>query len=71
MLCALKHHFNCNNFISLETLYFLNLLACFQGLKSCDSPHFSASVADEVTDAYYATAVMSANKEYLLLDDEV
>lgn len=42
-----------------------------QGLKSCDSPHFSASIADEVGDSYFATAVMSANKEFLILEDEV
>ncbi|CAK8694917.1 unnamed protein product [Clavelina lepadiformis] len=41
------------------------------GMKSCDSPHLSASIADEVNDSYQATAVMASNKEYLPLDDEV
>ena len=36
-----------------------------------DSPHFSASLTDEIIDSFQAVAVLSVDKEVLILDEEV
>lgn len=40
-------------------------------MKSLDSPHFSASFAEEIPDVLHATAVLASDGEILQLEEEV